>query len=239
MSATVCFGVLVAVVATWFTWREVAGVVVAGRVRRRLDRPSASPAPVHRVAAMLASLRARSNDGIDRGLASWLDASARAARSGASLRDALRDGASAIDGSPTGVFLQPMVQSLDRGDRLVVAIDRVSAGPPGSARELVDRSLRLAAAVGGPAAGVLDAAATTLHERAALVREVRALSTQARVSAAVMVAAPLVFAVVAAQVDGRVGAFLLSAPGGLCVVAGVALDAAGAWWMARIVRAAA
>lgn len=239
MSPIVCLGTLLALTAARFAWREVADLVVAGRVRGRLDRPGASPAPVHRMAMAAAALRTGASEAIDRGLPAWLDASARSARSGASLRDALRDGANAVEGSSTGVFLQPVVQSLDRGDRLVVALDRVEAGPPGSARQLVHRSLRLAADVGGPAAGVLDAAASTLHERAALVREVRALSTQARVSAAVMATAPLVFAVVAVQLDPRVGAFFLSAPGVACVVVGGALDAAGACWMARIVRAAA
>ena len=66
----------------------------------------------------------------------------------------------------------------------------------------------------------------------------QALSTQARVSALVMIAAPVVFAVGAVQLDPRVGAFFASGPGALCVLAGLGLDLAGACWMARIVRAA-
>ena len=116
-------------------------------------------------------------------------------------------------------------------------MDRLEGGPPASARSIVDRALRLAGSVGGPSAGVLDAAASTLHERAALVREVRALSTQARASALVMIAAPVVFALGAVQLDSRVGAFFASGPGALCVLAGLALDLVGAVWMARIVRA--
>ena len=58
-----------------------------------------------------------------------------------------------------------------------------------------------------------------------------------RASALVMIAAPIVFALGAVQVDSRVGAFFTSGPGALCVLAGLALDLAGAWWMARIVRA--
>jgi Flp pilus assembly protein TadB len=175
---------------------------------------------------------------VDDGLASWLDGAARAARSGAILRHALTDGALALGEQPVARFLDPFVRRLARGEPIDVVLQDLAPDSGPSARRLVRRALSLAATTGGPVAPMLDAVAATLHERMALAREVRALSTQARASAAVMVVAPGLFGALASTLDTRVGAFLGS-PGGLaCVAIGMALDGFGAWWMARIVRVA-
>jgi tight adherence protein B len=211
--------------------------VGASRVRRRLPVTGATPPKVSALHALAARLgRRRQVELADRGLPSWLEASARAARAGASLRQALRDGASTVATTPVGVQLGPFVTALDRGVALDIALDLLDGDRVSSGRSIVCRALRLAASVGGPSAAVLDAVSATLHERAALAREVRALSTQARLSALVMVCAPVVFGLGAMQLDRRVGAFFVSGPGVLCVLGGLALDLAGALWMARIVR---
>lgn len=231
LTATAVFG-------AWLAGAEGRRLASARRSRRRLVRRPPSPPGRFLFDSVVARVRlGRQPALVDRGLPSWLDASARSARAGASLRQALRDGAASAPNASIGAYLAPFVAALDRGEPLVGALDRLEDGPPASARSVVDRALRLAGSVGGPSAGVLDAAAATLHEREALAREVRALSTQARASALVMIAAPVVFALGAVQVDSRVGTFFTSGPGALCVLAGLALDLAGAWWMARIVRA--
>jgi tight adherence protein B len=228
-----------ATVGAWLAAAEGRRLVDAWRSRRRLSSGRSSPPGWRLLETVLARVRlGRRAGSVDRGLPGWLDASARSARAGASLRHALRDGAGAAPDASIAAYLAPFVAALDRGDSLELALDRLDSGPPASARSIVHRALRLAGSVGGPSAGVLDAAASTLHERAALAREVQALSTQARVSALVMIAAPVVFAVGAVQLDPRVGAFFASGPGALCVLAGLGLDLAGACWMARIVRAA-
>jgi tight adherence protein B len=80
--------------------------------------------------------------------------------------------------------------------------------------------------------------ADTLRERRALRREVRALSAQARASAAVVAVAPLGFAVVMAATDEATAAFLFGSPAGLaCVVVGLGLELAGWRWMQHIVGA--
>jgi Flp pilus assembly protein TadB len=62
------------------------------------------------------------------------------------------------------------------------------------------------------------------------------MASQARASAAVLVAAPAVFAIVLAAVDPRLATFLLTHPGGAaCVGVGLLLDGTGLWWMQRIV----
>jgi tight adherence protein B len=208
------------------------------RARRRLP-PSASRrrgpllvrlGPVGRV------VDAHRGRVIDRDLAVWLDGASRSARAGASLRQALVDGAAPLDGRPIGPWLRPFTADLRRGVPLAEALDHL-ASPGGSRqRHLVWRALRIAADAGGPAAELLDGVAATLHERAALTREIRALATQARASALVLVTAPLVFSLVSAGADARVVDFLVSPIGLMCVVAGLALDGVGGWWMVRLVR---
>ena len=104
------------------------------------------------------------------------------------------------------------------------------------ARRLVGAAVDLGAETGGATGQVLDGVADTLRERLALEREVAALSSQARASAALLVVAPVVFAVLAAAADPRVGAVLTGQPvGWACVAAGLLLDALGALWMRRMV----
>jgi tight adherence protein B len=76
----------------------------------------------------------------------------------------------------------------------------------------------------------------TLRDRVALDREVAALSSQARASAAVLVVAPIVFAVLAGVADPQVAQVLLAEPlGWACVAGGAVLDGLGALWMTRLV----
>jgi tight adherence protein B len=231
----------IAVVAVAFSARAAGDELSSRRVRGRFTpvAPASSwyPAIVDRPLDHV--LRASRNRAIDRGLPAWLDAAARAARSGASLRHALVDGASIVHGAPIGAYLAAFAAQLERGAPLGAALDELSTREATPARHLVLRALRLASAIGGPSTPVLDSVASTLHERAALAREVRALSTQARASAAVMVAAPVVFAAGAVSADPRVGQFFRSPLGLACVALGLALDGAGAFWMARVVRVVA
>ena len=120
---------------------------------------------------------------------------------------------------------------------MVGSLEQWIASAPTEARVLCGTALVLGAELGGLPARSLDAAASGLRDRAALAREVRALSSQARASAAVMVIGPVVFLLLASLVDGRVPKVLLASPLGIgCLVAGVTLDATGAWWMAVMVR---
>jgi tight adherence protein B len=168
----------------------------------------------------------------------WLEAAGRSARAGASLRESLRDATDSFRCTTIGPHLVRFARVLDGGGPLEQAVDQLRAGDASTDDHLVVRALTLAVRTGGPAAVVLDAVASTLRERAALTREVRALSTQARASAVVMVVSPVAFAVLAGGADPRVLAFLVTGPGLLCLGVGVALDALGACWMARVVRGA-
>jgi tight adherence protein B len=101
---------------------------------------------------------------------------------------------------------------------------------------LAASALALAVSSGGSAGRAVDGVAATIRSRLAVAEELRALSSQARASAAVIALAPIVFGTAAAATDDRTLAFL-STPAGVAVLtAGVTLDALGAWWMSRLCR---
>ena len=107
------------------------------------------------------------------------------------------------------------------------------AGAPGVA------AFEVASEAGGAAARALDGVAASLRSRAVVADEARALASQARASAAVMVALPVIVAALGGAADPRLARTLLGTPLGLtCVVVAALLDGVGAWWMQRVVRGA-
>lgn len=238
MNAGVAFVLATTTAAVGCLFAHVAaGHLMSGRVLARFPRDERrsgtfSSLTTGWIDGLVPSRRLRR---VDNGLPAWLDGAARAARAGASLRDALLDGASIARDRAVGVYLASFVDALRQGATLREALGALE-GERSSARDLVLRALRLAAETGGPSASILDAVSSTLHERTQLAREVRALASQARASATVMAIAPVVFAAGAMAADPRVGEFLGSGPGLVCVTVGAVLDAAGAVWMARLVR---
>ena len=94
----------------------------------------------------------------------------------------------------------------------------------------------VAATVGGRSAAALDGLAASLRDRLGATAEARALSAQARLSAVVVGAAPLVYLLFSALVDPATLATLVGTGyGRVCLVVGLTLEALGALWMRRIV----
>jgi tight adherence protein B len=99
-------------------------------------------------------------------------------------------------------------------------------------------ALAMCATVGGRAADALDGVASSLRDRGAVVAEARALSAQARMSALVVGGTPFLYVGWSALADRQALHALLGTPTGrACVALGVGLEALGAWWMRRILRA--
>jgi tight adherence protein B len=217
--------------------------VVDRRVRRRLVAPvrtaPSSGAP-RSLVLVPAALRRRlvGAGGSDRALPELLGGVARELRSGASLTAALVVAADGIDPS-VDPSCSELARTLRRGGDLDSALDVWSSRGPGSGRQLAATALALAARTGGASALVVDGVADTLRDRLAIAREVAALSSQARASAALLVGAPVLVAVLAAAADQRIASFLLGSPvGWACILAGVVLDLVGAAWMRAIVAGA-
>lgn len=99
-------------------------------------------------------------------------------------------------------------------------------------------ALAVATSLGGRAADAIDGLAASLRHRLDADAEARALSTQARLSAVVVGAAPLGYLAFAALVDpGSVGALTGTGVGRVCLVAGLGLEVLAALCIRRIVRA--
>ena len=186
----------------------------------------------------LGARRGRGAAAIEAALPPVLKATARSLRAGASLPVALASAAA----SATPVVAQDLAGVTATAGRvgLAAALDGWAAERPLPGVRLAAAALALAAEVGGGGARALDGVALTLRQRQAAAGEVRALATQARLSAVVLTLAPLAFAALAAAGDPRTASVLLRSPIGQgCLAVGLGLDAAGAAWMARITRAGA
>jgi tight adherence protein B len=183
----------------------------------------------------LAAVRGRSVRLVDAALPELLDAVARSLRSGATLRQAL------AEAEPTGRLghdVRLVVAEADGGLPLAAALDDWHRRCPTPGVRLVTAALALSVDAGGAAARAVDGVAATLRSNLAVAGEVRAQSSQARLSGLVIALAPLAFGALAAGTDRRTATFLLRTRFGLaCLVIGLALDAVAAWWMHRITEA--
>lgn len=176
---------------------------------------------------------------LDRDLPIVLEAVARHLRAGDSLTQAIV----AVSPNPQGALGDTWARL--RADLEVVgavsALDRWACGRGDGAtvrpsERLAATALALAAETGGSPARAVDGVAATLRTRRALGEEIRALSSQARASAAVIALAPLVFGSLAAATDDRTSSFFRSPIGLVLLAMGLGLDVIGAWWMARLCR---
>jgi tight adherence protein B len=165
-----------------------------------------------------------------------LDRLATALRGGSSVPMALAE-AGATMPPPMGPELLALGREASAGRAIADVLDGWSARYDDAGTRLAATVLTLATAVGGAPGHAVDGVAATLRERVDLDEERRALTSQARLSALVLAVAPVGFAALLGATDGRAASFLLGTPAGwVCLVLGLALDAAGIWWMARLTR---
>jgi tight adherence protein B len=103
---------------------------------------------------------------------------------------------------------------------------------------VVVQSVSVASELGGPMAATIDAAAALLRERDAIRAEAVAHSAQARLSARVLTAVPLVFATWSTVTSDSFRQSLGTPIGSACIVLGALLNLAGWRWMRRVVAGA-
>ncbi len=216
--------------------RAALNVHRLARVRGRLGRGSeAALRPTTGVAGLIASVLGRPDATRDRAVPEWLEGVARAVRGGSSIPQAVVD-----TGPPDGLTAD--VEALRRQLRHGAPTPEVFAAWRATASthsvRLGAAALELAAQGGGAMARALDAVAASLRERQAIQDEVRALSAQARASAAVIAGLPLAFALLAAATEPAVLTFLVTTwIGAICLGLGLALETVGGLWMRRITKA--
>lgn len=163
---------------------------------------------------------------------------ARSAHTGATLVTALQEAAASLD-APVQQELESITRAIRRGVPVHEALSAWTARADSADVDLLVTAARLGHAHGGDLGIALDAVAVTLLDRVEVADEARSLTSQARTSAAVLVALPPFGAVCFALLDPAVAATLLATPiGWLCLFVGVSLDLAGAWVLRRMVAGA-
>jgi tight adherence protein B len=188
------------------------------------------------------SRRGRAGARLEQALPGALEAVARSLRSGASLRQAVEEAGSAAGRGPGKVLAAELARAAHeaaQGASLVSALEGVAARRPLPGVRLGVAALCLGAETGGAQARAVDGVAATVRERLAVAAELRALSSQARISALVIGLAPVGFGAFAAATDPRTSDFMLHTPAGLVLLSvGLVLDGVGWMWMQRLARVA-
>jgi len=168
-----------------------------------------------------------------------LDELASAVRAGHSIPSALKVSVEQVEG-PLSSDLEAVCARLDTGLPLAGALQQWAADHPKvRSIQIVAAALTLAATSGGTVASAIESVAETVRSELAIQAETSALASQAYASAVLVALLPVFFATVAAATDpGTVRFFLGSRVGLACLVLGTATDAAGWYWMRRIIKAA-
>ena len=158
-----------------------------------------------------------------------VDHLARGLRSGSSPTTALGE---ALAAQPT--VLIDLRRRLEQGGTVgLITVEDVMTGPPHE--RLVLQALRVGRLAGGSGAGVLERTADTLREQQAWAHDRQVQSAQARLSARVLTALPLVFACWSITADAEVRSAYASSPlPALSTAAGALLNLLGWWWMSRL-----
>lgn len=229
----------VAADAAWpWAGRAAAVAALALAVRAPVLAAAGLGAVTLGVAAQRSRVRRAADRGLQRALPGLLDDVVAAMASGSSLLQGFEVAAGRP--GPAAAELHVALRFQARGIGLQEVVDRWAGQRPGTGLPLVADALALAGASGGSQVAALRSVGATLLERDALDREVRALAAQAQLSALVLVVTPAAFAAAVAVLDHRIAVFLLASPlGWACLVGGLLLDGAGAWWMRRLVGAVA
>ena len=174
----------------------------------------------------------------DRELSAVAAALARSVRTGSTLLGALDEVARSTPG-PSGDELSGIVRAVERGSGVDEALARWAAGAGSTSVDLLVAAARFGHREGGDLAAALDGAAVSLLDACDAADEARAMTSQARSSAAVLVALPVLGAALFCLLDPSVARTLaMTSAGRVCVLVAVLLDVVGAWVMARLVRAA-
>jgi len=227
---------------SWWAWTAVV-VVGAGALQRGRRGWAPTRVRVHRISKRwprrdaLASWRARRTG--DDNLAEVVEQMAASLRSGRALSVALSE-ARVGAGSRLGREIDAVLADTASGVSFSAALEAWSRRQSSREVHLLVMALTVGMEVGGARAQVLEEVAEAIRERHGLVRDAERQATQARLSAWVVALAPLGFAAVAFLSNPRAARFLVGTPlGGICLAAGLGLDAVGAWWMRALGRRAA
>lgn len=179
--------------------------------------------------------RGRGDGRVVEALPGALDRVSAGLRAGSTVGESLRDLAG---GSGA---LAPDLRRLEARSHLGVglgdALAQWSHERPLPGVQAVTGALALAVNVGGACAVALEGLGESLRAREATIREARALSAQARISAFVVGGAPVAYLVFVSLADpGALDLLVTTNPGRACLVVGLVLEGLAALWMRALLR---
>jgi tight adherence protein B len=208
------------------------GALVGGPVVGIAVGVAAAIAPV----AMNRKRNAGRRIAIDGQLLDAVTAIASALRSGRSLGQALATAADEAD-DPLSTLLAGTAHAASLGVPMDEALDRFADAVGGSDVRLVSGVLKVHRRTGGALAASLDDVARTLADRREAAREVRSMTAQARLSAAILGLLPLGFFLFMSVVARRdiENAYRTTA-GASAIGVGLALQGAAFVWIRRLLR---
>ena len=173
---------------------------------------------------------------IDGQLLDAVTAIASALRSGRSLGQALTATADEAD-DPLSTILAGTAHAASLGVPMDEALDRFADAVGGSDVRLVSGVLKVHRRTGGALAASLDDVASTLADRREVARELRSLTAQARLSAAILGLLPLGFFLFMSVVARRdIESAYRTTAGASAIGVGLALQGAAFVWIRRLLR---
>jgi len=169
-------------------------------------------------------------------LAEAVSAISAALRAGLSLSQAIRLAADEGAG-PVGPSLHELVDRTDLGMPIRESLERWVASLPGPDVRLVAGVLELAHRTGGDAPAVLDRVARTLRERRVAAQEIRSLTSQARLSGAILGFLPIGFFLFLSATS-REGLKVVyeTRAGVIAITLGLGMQAGAFLWIRRLLR---
>ncbi len=230
MRLLVMIGVAISVLAVGYAVGRVDGRLL---VHRRLVSDDGSEGPTGAAARDFLRLRFRRRAPERQALATFVESIAGLLRTGLSLPVAL-EMASRDSDAPLGESIRPLLNHANHvGLPAAIGDWAESIRTDHPQAPLVARALTMVSHGGVGAATALDGLAEGLRATISVEREVAALSSQARLSGAVMAVVPVGFALMLSGTDPAARTFLVGTPLGLvCLTVGLALDGV-AWLVMR------
>ena len=208
------------------------GALVGGPVVGITVGVAAAIAPV----AMARKRNAGRRTAIEGQLLDAVTAVASALRSGRSLGQALTAAADEAD-DPLSTILAGTAHAASLGVPMDEALDRFADVVGGSDVRLVSGVLKVHRRTGGALAASLDDVARTLADRREAARELRSLTAQARLSAAILGLLPLGFFLFLSVVARRdIESAYRTTAGASAIGIGLALQGAAFVWIRRLLR---
>lgn len=139
--------------------------------------------------------------------------------------------------APTSEELTRIVNEVRIGMDAQLALDEAATRMDSEDFRWIGQAIQINREVGGDLAEVLEQVASTIRERSEIKGQVRALSGEGKMSAYILMAMPIVVAIMISFINpGYTDVFFTEPIGIAMLVASMVMFAVGGFWMSRIVK---